>query len=100
MNRMPRNAARLAGHGRRELREDALAIAAAGLAAVEPAAALRRLIRVEGEELIVRGAPWVGLRPPAGLRGAGDDASGRPTGPRREAVIPLTGRRVFLVGAG
>jgi glycerate 2-kinase len=108
-----RNAPRLLDHGRRELRADALAIAAAALAAVDPAAALRGLIRVEGDALFIRGAPWVGLRPPGGAMTAGRPPDGAP--PSRadardepggdadatvETIVPLAGRRVFLVGAG
>jgi glycerate 2-kinase len=104
-----RNSQQLLDHGRRELRADALAIAAAALAAVDPAAALRRLIRIEGDDLVVRGAPWVGLRPPEGAPPLFEDAltAGAPdhvpAGAERrsgDTVIPLGGRRVFLVGAG
>jgi glycerate 2-kinase len=91
-----RNASRLLDHGRRDLRADALAIASAALAAVDPAAALRKLVRVEGDDLFVRGAPWVGLRPPDGaspsLSDVRDEAG--------ETVVPLAGRRIFVVGAG
>jgi hydroxypyruvate reductase/glycerate 2-kinase len=105
-----RTSQRLLDHGRRELRADALAIAAAALAAVDPAAALRRLIRIEGDDLVVRGAPWVGLRPPHGAPPIAEDGrAARPAAASASAeaghrpsdtVVPLAGRRVFLVGAG
>ena len=72
-----RNHAQLVGHGRRALRADALAIAAAALAAVDPAAALRRALRLDGEALTVTAA-----------RG------GEPQ------VFDLRGRRLFVLGAG
>ncbi len=79
------NYAQLAGHGRRELRADALTIAAAGLRAADPAAALERALRLDGDRLVVAGQPIAGLdsRQPAG-----------------ETAIGLAGRRLFLVGAG
>jgi len=64
----------LTGHGRTALRADALAIAAAGLRAADPAAELARSLRLDGDRLIVSGAP--------------------------PAVVELTGRRLFLLGAG
>ena len=70
------NYAQLTGHGRAELRADALAIAAAALAAVDPAANLRRIVRRAGDDLVVTPA--------------GDEARS----------FPLQGRRVFVVGAG
>jgi hypothetical protein len=42
---------RLTGHGRRALRRDALAIAAAGLAAADPVAAFARSVTLEGDVL-------------------------------------------------
>ncbi len=91
-----RDAAGLIDHGRSALRADALSIAAAALAAVDPAAALRRTIRVAGDTLFVRGRPWRGLEAPA----AGDGAPGtRPDVPQ-ETAVGLGGRRLFLVGAG
>ncbi len=68
---------RLTGHGRAELRADALGIAAAALGAVDPAAALRRRLRLESEALVVD-APG----------GAG------------EQRFALAGRRLFVAGAG
>ena len=70
------NYAQLSGHGRMELRADALAIAAAALAAADPAANLRRIVHLEGDVLVVTPA--------------GDE-------PRR---FDFRGRRVFVVGAG
>ena len=93
--------AELIGHGRAALRADALAIAAAALAAADPVAALRELVRLEGDDLVVRGAPWVGLRPPAASGAAGPD--GAPLGPDGappETIVPLKGRRVIVLGAG
>jgi len=81
------NEERLLDHGRRGLRRDALAIAAAGFDAVDPAAALRRLVRLDGDELTVAGAPHIGLRPPEET-------------PAGDQTIDLFERRVFLVGAG
>ena len=66
----------LTGHGRAELRADALAIAAAALAAVDPAARLRAQLRLDGDRLVV-------------------DPRGR-----RAPHFDLRGRRVFVVGAG
>ena len=66
-----RNCAALADHGRVRLREDALAIATAGLVAVDPVAAAERLVRLDGSSLRV-----------------GADA------------YALDGRSVFLLGAG
>lgn len=88
----------LTGHGRSGLRADALAIAAAALAAADPVTALGELIRLEGDDLVVRGAPWVGLRPPVadGADGAPDATAGAPI----ETRIPLAGRRVVVLGAG
>ena len=71
------NHAQLVGHGRRALRTDALVIAAAALAAVDPAAALRRALRLEGDLLTVA-----------------DPRGGDPQ------VFDLSGRRLFVVGAG
>lgn len=76
---------RLIGHGRRELRADALAIAAAGLRAADPAAALEGSLRLRGDRLVVRGRRVDGL-----AEVAGDD----------ETVVELAGRRLFLLGAG
>ncbi len=70
------NYAQLTSHGRAELRADALAVATTALAAVDPAANLRRMVHLEGDDLVVT--------PP------GDEA-------RR---FDLRGRRVFVVGAG
>ena len=70
------NHAQLTGHGRTELRADALAIAAAALAAADPAANLRRILRLQGDRLVVT--------PP------GEDPRG----------FDLRGRRIFVVGAG
>ena len=84
----------LAGHGRTVLRADALTIAAAALAAADPVVALRDLIRIEGDDLVVRGAPWTGLRPPAA------DAVAGPDGEPHETVVRLAGRRVVVLGAG
>ena len=79
------NYVRLTGHGRGELRADALAIAAAGLRAADPAAALERALRLDGDRLVVGGRPIAGLdrRMDAG-----------------DTVADLAGRRVLLVGAG
>ncbi len=71
------NEADLLSHGRVTLRRDALAIATAALAAVDPAEALRRSARVEDATLVVR---------------PGDGS--------KERRYPLRGRRVFVVGAG
>jgi len=71
------NHVQLVGHGRRELRADALAIAAAALAAVDPAAALRRALRLKGDLLTVA-----------------DPRGGDPR------VFDLSGRRLFVLGAG
>lgn len=65
------NCDRLTDHGRRQMRRDVLHIAAAALTAVDPAAALKRLVRVERGELVV-----------------GDH------------TFALDGRHVYLVGAG
>ena len=80
-----RNHAELTGHGRRELRADALAIAAAALAAVDPAAALTGAARLDGDRLVV-----------ADPRGGelSDSPGGEPQ------AFELSGRRVFVVGAG
>lgn len=100
VSRRFRNAGRLLDHGRAALRADALRIAAAALDAVDPPAALRRIVRISGERLLVRDRPWEGLRPPP----AGDDgrAGERPpdAGRAEEWATELSGRRVFLVGAG
>ena len=61
----------LIDHGRCDLREDALAIAAAALEAVDPVPALRSLLRRDGDTLYVGGKPFA-----------------------------LTRRRVFVLGAG
>ena len=61
----------LTGHGRGRLRRDALAIAAAALDAVDPERALRRLLRLDDDILHVG-----------------------------EHAFDLSGRRVFVVGAG
>lgn len=79
------NYQQLVGHGRRGLRADALAIAAAGLRAADPAAELERSLSLEGERLIVRGEPISGLD----QRLKTD-----------ETVVDLAGRRLFLLGAG
>ncbi len=76
---------RLTDHGRRELRADALAIAAAGLRAADPATALERSLRLSGDRLVVRG------RRIDGLDQDGGDG---------ETVVELGGRRLFLLGAG
>ena len=76
---------RLTDHGRRGLRADALAIAAAGLRAADPAAALGRSLRSDGERLIVHGRRIDGL----------DEDGGR-----GDTVVDLAGRRLFLIGAG
>jgi glycerate-2-kinase len=68
---------RLVSHGRCVLRGHALTIAAAALGAVDPAAAFRRLVRLEGSELCV-------VDPGTGA----------------QSVFDLANRRVFLVGAG
>jgi glycerate 2-kinase len=47
----------LLDHGDRELRRLALSVAAAGLAACDPELAAMRLVRLEGDELIVAGEP-------------------------------------------
>lgn len=106
------NEERLLGHGRRALRRDALTIAAAGLAAADPAAALRRLVRVRGHELTVLGAPHIGLLPPTerpaaggpdGSADGGDGAWATPADGRSAGdalSIDLFERRLFLVGAG
>ena len=65
------NSDTLVDHGRERLRRDALAIAAAALAAVDPARALRALLRLEGNTLFI-----------------GD------------AAVALGDRRVFVLGAG
>jgi len=80
-----RNYADLTGHGRRDLRADALAIAAEALAAVDPAAALTRAAHLDGDRLVVTGP-------------RGRDPSGNVGGEPR--VFDLSGRRVFVVGAG
>ena len=72
-----RDFAALTGHGRTDLRADALAIAADALAAVDPVAALRDLVRLEGDRLVVRGRPW--SRPPER--------------PSRRVAATVTGRR-------
>ncbi len=117
----------LTGHGRPALRADALAIAAAGLRAADPAEALAGALRVEGDRLLVRGTPIAGLdsggergergEPPGDHRGdegvtaidvierSGDDGvtaidvTERP-GDEGVTAIDLTGRRLFLLGAG
>jgi len=66
-----RDLERLTGHGRCDLRRDALAIAAAGLAAADPAAAFTRSVTLDGNVLRV-----------------GCEA------------FDLSGRDVFVVGAG
>jgi len=75
---------RLTEHGRRALRADVLAIAAAGLQAADPAAALEGSLRLQGDRLVVRGRRIEGL----------DEIAGG------ETVVELAGRRVFLIGAG
>jgi len=62
---------RIVGHGRRRLRRDALGIAAAALAAVDPARMLRDLLLLEDDTLHIGGEP-----------------------------VTLAGRDVFVVGAG
>jgi glycerate-2-kinase len=76
-----RNYDELTGHGRRGLRADALAIAAEALAAVDPAAALTRAARLDGDRLVVA-----------------DPRSGEPGG--EPQAFDLSRRRVFVVGAG
>lgn len=66
-----RDLERLTDHGRRDLRRDALAIAAAGLAAADPAAAFSRSVALDGEILRVG-----------------------------SETFDLSGRDVFVVGAG
>jgi glycerate 2-kinase len=75
----------LTGHGRTTLRTDALAIAAAGLRAADPADELARALRIEGDRLLVRGTPI------SGLDRRGEEGA---------TVIDLTDRRLFLLGAG
>ena len=75
----------LSDHGRRILRADALAIAAAALGAADPAVALEGALRLSGDRLVVRGRRIDGL----------DEAAGE-----GETVIELAGRRLFLLGAG
>ncbi len=72
-----RNHAGLTGHGRRELRADALAIAAEALAAVDPAGALTRAAHLDGDRLVVA-----------------DPRGGEPRS------FDLRGRRLFVAGAG
>ncbi|MEI6727121.1 MAG: glycerate-2-kinase family protein, partial [Actinomycetes bacterium] len=84
-----RNYAELTGHGRRELRADALAIAAEALAAVDPAAALARAARLDGDRLVVDDPRAGG--PSGELDG---ELGGEPH------VFDLSGRRAFVVGAG
>ncbi|HUK77992.1 MAG TPA: DUF4147 domain-containing protein [Thermoleophilia bacterium] len=76
---------RLSDHGRRILRSDGLAIAAAALGAADPAVALESTLRLNGDRLVVRGRRIDGL----------DEAGGE-----GETVVELTGRRLFLLGAG
>ena len=61
----------LTGHGRSRLRADALAIAAAGLAAADPAVGLRDLLRLDSDVLLVGDEP-----------------------------LELAGRQVVVLGAG
>jgi glycerate-2-kinase len=79
------NYGELTGHGRKELRADALAIVAAGLRAADPAAELARSLLVEGNRLVVRGQSIDGLDRRLG---------------QRDTVVDLAGRRLFLLGAG
>jgi glycerate 2-kinase len=81
----------LTGHGRTALRADALAIAAAGLRAADPAEALASALRVEGDRLLVRGAPIMGLDRRGDESGEGDETV---------TAVELAGRRLFLLGAG
>jgi glycerate 2-kinase len=75
----------LTDHGRRELRTDALAIAAVGLRAADPAVELERSLLLVGDRLVVRGQPIAGLDLRLGMD---------------ETVVDLSGRRLFLLGAG
>jgi glycerate-2-kinase len=75
----------LTAHGRKQLRADALAIAAAGLKASDPAAELERSLRLEGDRLVIRGRPIDGLHRRRG---------------RCDTAVDLAGRRLFLLGAG
>ena len=59
---MPRRSAirhrrSLLAHGRAELRRTAIEVAEAGLAACDPALAVERLVRLEGDSLVVDGRP-------------------------------------------
>jgi len=78
-----KNAADLLAHGGRQGRAMALDIIEHGLAAVDPYANVRRLVRVEGERLLVGGQPDMDVS------GFGDEE------------IDLAGvRNVYVVGAG
>lgn len=79
------NYGELTAHGRRELRADALAIAAAGLKAADPAAELERSLHLEGDRLTIKGRPIDGLHRRRG---------------QCDTVVDLAGRRLFLLGAG
>ena len=92
--------AELTGHGRRELRADALAVAAAALAAADPVAALRGSIRLDGDDLVVRGLPWCGLRPPAAGGAAAAGGATTDATSATETRVPLHGRRLVVLGAG
>jgi len=80
-----RNGDRLIGHGRVDLRTDALAIVEAGLGAADPGVQLAGAIRREGDRLLVHGAA---AEAPGARR------------PQGHEVVDLGGRRLFLVGAG
>ena len=91
------NYGELTGHGRTKLRADALAIAAAGLRAVDPADELARSLRLEGDRLIVRGTPIYGLGEP---RVEAKTSAHGVAAIEAETVVDLGGRRLFLLGAG
>ena len=103
------NYGELTGHGRTELRADALAIAAAGLRAADPAE-LARALRSKAIACIVRGAP-IAARRRDHEGGDAADAMGltrparptvltRPRGRESVTAVDLAGRRLFLLGAG
>ena len=50
-----RNRAKLRGHGQLQGRRQALAVAEAGLAACDPGAAAERVVRLDGDELVIDG---------------------------------------------
>ena len=82
------NHGELTGHGRADLRRDALAIAAAALAAADPAAALRGMVTLDGDDLVVTPRAGSCVVTPEGDR------------PGRPLRFPLHDRRVFVAGAG